>query len=55
VLPVTVASDVIEWFESYKNCHRNSIARSRLKGLVIVVVEREEAAQLGVKGLVTDF
>jgi hypothetical protein len=56
VLPVTVASgDVIEWFESNKNCHGNSIARFRLNGLVIVGMEREVEARLGGRGLVGEF
>ena len=34
---LTVASgDVIEWFESNKNCHRNSITGYRPTGLLIV-------------------
>ena len=45
-------ANVIERFESNKISPRNSIVRYRLKGLVIVGIEREEAAHLIFKGLV---
>ena len=53
---MTVASgDVIDLFESNKNCHRISIARCRLKCLVTVWIGQEAAAQLRVEGRVWDF